>query len=82
MPLGDRLRRRGDRDRRLVHSGEEFDSDELERGEIELELLEPTPEPLEDEQAEPWNAREGDSRFRDQLRKYKEFLEQRGGYGE
>ena len=78
MPLGDRLRRRMDRPRR-VRSGELFDSGELERGEIELELPDPTQELLEDQQAEPWNAQEDDPRFSDRLRAYKEFLQQIGG---
>ncbi len=70
--------------RRLVRSGEDFTSEELERGEVELELeeREPNPEPPEDEQAEPWGAREDDPRFRDRLRLYKEFLLSRTGGGD
>jgi hypothetical protein len=78
MPLGDRLRRHRHHGRRLVRSGEGFTSDELDAGEIELELPEPTePEPPEDEQAEPWNAADGDTRFAERLRLYREFLEGR-----
>jgi len=63
--------------RRLVRSGEEFDSGELERGEVELELPEPTPEPDEEDQGEPWGLRTGTRkhlRARGRLRLYREFL--------
>jgi len=40
--------------RRLIRSGEVFTSDELARGEVELDLPPPAPEPPEEEQAEPW----------------------------
>lgn len=70
-----RARRHG---RRLVRSGDEFTSDEFDAGTVELEQRGPTPEPLDDEQAEPWNATGDDPRFRDRLRAYKEFLLQIG----
>lgn len=73
---------RGPSGRRLVRSGELFDSGELERGEIELELPEPTPEPEEEDQVEPWGLRRGTAkhhRHRHRLQAYKEFLEQIGG---
>ena len=78
MPIGDRLRRHPRR--RLVRSGETYASDELDRGEITLELPPPTLEPPpEDEQAEPWNARDGDSRFAGRLQAYQDFLREHGG---
>ena len=52
MPLGDRLPWHKHK-RRLVRFGDRFDSGELERGEVELELPEPSPEPAE-EPSEPW----------------------------
>lgn len=61
---------------RRVRSGELFNSDELDRGEVELEEVRPTPEELPpDEQAEPWNATEYDPRFGQRLRAYREFLQ-------
>lgn len=48
-----RHERRHERGRRLVHAFETFTSDELDRGEVELEEVPPTPEP-EEEAAEPW----------------------------
>jgi hypothetical protein len=69
-----RARRRG---RRLVRSGDEFTSDELERGEVELEERESSgPEP---EMNEVWAVPEG--RLTDQeqnrLRLYLEFVASR-----
>jgi len=62
--------------KRLVRSGELFTSEELDRGEVELERVGPLPEPPEKDQAEPWGTRlEDDPRFRDRLRAYREFLE-------
>lgn len=66
-----RARRRG---RQLVRWGEEFDSDDLDQGEIELELPEASEEPTVDIQAEPWNVSDGDQRFANRLRLYREFL--------
>lgn len=71
-----RARRRG---RRLVRSGDEFTSDELERGEVELEEPGHSDEP-EDNGYEPW-ARDGShgetERDRTRLRAYMEFVESR-----
>lgn len=65
--------------RRLVRSGDTFTSDELERGEVELEEREPSGEPEEDGY-EPW-ARDGSKdeteRDRTRLRLYREFVESR-----
>jgi len=63
--------------RRLVRSGELFDSGELERGEIELELPEPSPEPDEEDQGEPWGTHKHRLRHR-RLRDYERFLDARG----
>lgn len=72
MPI---LRRRHEHPegRRLVRSGELFDDGELERGEIELEEVEPSHEPDADEQVEPW-ARlvAATGRAGDRLREYQE----------
>lgn len=67
--------------RRLVRSGELFTSGELERGEIDLELPEPSgPEP-KGGGYEPW-ARDGSKREkrhdRERLRAYLEFVAERG----
>ena len=65
--------------RRLIRSGEEFDLGELERGEIELELPDPTPEPPE-EGREPWGYADPDRsppEARERLRAYHRFLEGR-----
>ena len=51
MPLGDRIRHRK---RRLVRDGDEYTEDELDRGEVELELPERRPEPPVEVQGEPW----------------------------
>lgn len=72
-----RARRHG---RRLVRSGDPFTSEELDEDTIELELPDPTPEPSEDQQAEPWGAAENDPRFAERLRAYKDFLGRTGGY--
>jgi hypothetical protein len=82
MPIGDRIRPR--RSRRLVRSGDPFTSDELERGDVELEAVPPSPEPAEDEQAEPWSwhDKEPPDRMRRILDAYRKFLEsRRGGEG-
>lgn len=68
--------------RRLVRTGDSFTSDELEAGTVELELPEPSPEPPEDEAAEPWGAQEDDPRFRDRLALYRDFLRSRTGGGD
>jgi hypothetical protein len=48
-PLRDEIRRR------LVRFGDQFTSDELEHGDVELEAVAANPDPPpEDEQAEPW----------------------------
>jgi hypothetical protein len=62
--------------KRLVRFGGRFRSDELERGEIDLELPEPNPNPPpEDERAEPWALDAGSTepkhhRLRDRLEHY------------
>jgi hypothetical protein len=79
MPLGDRLRRHPRK--RLVRSGETFTSDELDRGDVELELPAPTLNPPPDEeQAEPWGWRDKTlpPRMRDRLAAYEAFLRERG----
>jgi hypothetical protein len=69
-----RARRHG---RRLVRSGDEFTSDELERGEVELEEREPSgPEP-EGGGYEPWGSdgsKEESEVDRERLRLYLEFI--------
>ncbi len=65
--------------RRLVLDGEEFTSDELERGEVELEERGQGDEP-EENGYEPWGRDETDhetDRDRDRLRLYAEFVESR-----
>lgn len=46
-PMGDKIRRR------LVRFGDRFTELELQRGEAELEIVEPAPEPAQ-EPDEPW----------------------------
>jgi hypothetical protein len=75
MPIGDRIRRRHHRDRRIVRSGETFTSEELDAGEVELELPRPSREPPPDQQAEPWGTARGDDRFAGRDRAYRAFLE-------
>jgi hypothetical protein len=71
--MGNRLRRHRHGGRRLVRYGAAFTSDELDAGEIELELPDPSGDPPPDgQQAEPWNAAEGDPRFAARLRLYRE----------
>lgn len=41
-------------ERRRIRDGDAFTSDELERGDIELEKPEPRPEPPPEQQDEPW----------------------------
>jgi hypothetical protein len=64
--------------RRLVRSGDEFTSAELEAGTVELEEREPSRELDPDEQVEPWG-RDGSKpeseRDRERLRLYMEFVE-------
>lgn len=71
-----RARRHG---RRLVRSGQEFTSKELEDGEVELEEPGHSDEP-EENGYEPW-ARDGShdetDRDRNRLRAYLEFIESR-----
>lgn len=73
-------RRAGRHGRRLVRSGETFTSDELERGEVELEEREPSDPGLEENGYEPW-ARDGSheesDRDRERLRAYLEFVAER-----
>jgi hypothetical protein len=71
MPI---LRRRHEHPegRRLVLSGQMFDRDELERGEIELEEVEPTAEPPADEQDEPWSLIAAAGQQIERLRAYRE----------
>jgi hypothetical protein len=66
-----------DRARRLVRSGEEFNSDELRDGLVELELPEPSPEPAEDDQVEPWGSGKRHLFRGHRLRAYEEFLRER-----
>jgi len=71
-----RARRHG---RRLVRSGDEFTSDELERGEVELEERDQGGEP-EDNGYEPWGrdgSKDETERDRERLRLYSEFIESR-----
>jgi hypothetical protein len=63
--------------RRLVRSGEQFTSDELDRDEIELELPEATEEPDEDDQVEPWGSSKRHLFRGHRLRAYEEFLRER-----
>lgn len=72
-----RARRHG---RRLVRSGEEFTSKELEDGLVELEKVDPAEDQDNGDGYEPW-ARDGSKdeteRDRERLRAYREFLEER-----
>jgi hypothetical protein len=75
--------RRRDRDRpegypfRHVLRDGLFDSDELERREVELEEVPPADEPAE-EPSEPWawQGKDMPAPVRDRLRNYREFLQQ------
>jgi|SRR5215469_1188964 len=64
--------------RRLVRFGEEFTSQEVDDGEVELEEVSPDSDPPpEDQQAEPWGYGEAERKrvprpIRDALRKYRE----------
>jgi hypothetical protein len=65
--------------RRLVRSGDEFTSKELEDGLVELEEREPSGEP-EQEEYEPWaldGSKPESERDRERLRAYTEFIESR-----
>jgi hypothetical protein len=67
--------------RRIVGSGDEFTSDELDAGTVELEEREPD-DYLEGEQYEPWaidDSKDRSERDRDRLRLYQEFIESRRG---
>lgn len=66
------------KERRHVFSGDQFTSDELDRNEIELQLPEPSPEPAEDEQTEPWGSRKHHLRRSRRLRAYDDFLDSLG----
>ena len=81
LPGHERRERRRERrmGRRLVRSGEEFTSDELDSGEVELEEVEPDSPPGDEEAAsEPWGTdKEWPDRIR-QLRAYRDFLRERG----
>ena len=72
-----RARRHG---RRLVRSGDEFTSDELDAGTVELERREPSGDEPEGGGYEPW-ARDGTKdepeRDRERLRAYLEFVADR-----
>ena len=70
MPIGDRLLRRHRGGPRRVRFGEEFTSEELAAGEVELELPSPSRELPADEETEPW----GTDKFPDRARAYREFL--------
>jgi len=70
MPIGDRIRRWLHKSPRRVRYGERFTSEELEAGEVELELPDPSPELPPDEETEPW----GTDKFPDRDRAYREFL--------
>jgi hypothetical protein len=72
-----RARRHG---RRLVLDGEEFTSDELERGEVELEEREPSDPEREGEGYEPWGrdgSKDETEQDRERLRLYLEFVARR-----
>lgn len=72
-----RARRKG---RRIVRNGDEFTSDELERGVVELEEPDPSgPEP-EGGGYEPWDmddSKDRPERDRERLSAYREFVESR-----
>lgn len=73
--IGDRLRHPH---RRMVRSGEEFYSEEAERGEVELEEREPT-RGIQEERSEPWNyTGEEPADAVERLRRYRAFLDERG----
>lgn len=57
--------------RRLIHPGEEFDTAELDADQVELEAVPATPEPPEDEQAEPWGLAQVAGKALDRLRAYR-----------
>jgi hypothetical protein len=69
--------------RRLVRYGGQFTSDELRRGEVELELPPPGPEPPAEEQAEPWALPEDSAEpkhrgLRGRLRAYRDAHREKG----
>jgi hypothetical protein len=81
LPGHERRERRRERrmGRRLVRSGEEFTSDELDNGEVELEEVEPSaPPPDEEGASEPWSTDKDWAGRLEQLRAYREFLRERG----
>jgi hypothetical protein len=60
MPIGDRLPRWRHRDGpRRIRDGDEYTSDELERGEVQLEEVPRRPEPPVEVQGEPWGWTKG-----------------------
>lgn len=68
-------RRHGRRERRRVHFGELFNSDELAAGDVELEEVPPAQEEYE-EATEPWAWRDKPmpGSVRQRLRGYQDFL--------
>lgn len=52
------------RRKRRVKWGELFTSDEHTNDEVELDIVEPTPEPIPEEQIEPWADRRKEWRWR------------------
>ena len=61
---------------RRVFRGALFDSDELDRGEVDLETVDPADEPTE-EPSEPWawHDKEAPDGVCERLREYREFLQ-------
>lgn len=76
MPIFRRDQEHHARPRRLVRSGGTATAEEIDRDEVELEAVDPAPEPPEDEEAEPWARLEevaGDALAR--LRGYREAFQ-------
>ena len=72
-----RAKRRG---KRVVRDGDEFTSKELEDGELEIEVREPSGEEPEGGGYEPWGrdgSKDESDRDRERLRLYAEFVEGR-----
>ena len=78
MPLGDRIRHHRHK-RRLVRSGDSFTSDELERGEVELEEVPPGPAPADEVEPWAWRDKAMPQAVAERARLYQEFVRSLGG---
>jgi hypothetical protein len=85
LPGHDRREDRRERrhERRRVRSGEEFTSEELAAGDVELEEMEPSgPEPEEASEPWAWGDKKAPREVLEQLRKYREFIASRRQKGD